>query len=916
MASNDDIPQWKKDLILRKRSQNKCPSTTVNKQNSEQLLCTTVAVGSDADSDPTTTECVTSKQASQTRSTFPVSTEHDGDIHVIEKCDTKSVVNETNVNFSINVMVQDSVLIVNNSVKTPTMVAEKVTNGDHIKSDAESDSSEELQYGPGIVSKLKSKYLSLTLREKKVAKPRQTILNMRRATSLENMLDADSGDELMEPNLNQKNAKPVPTQSRKFTPRTENTSNGNTRNVSTRYRTAGRTNDSMKRARSVETLHSTDINNRELINEDVVIIEKEGNDNHRKRQDNKITVQTAESKSFTCNGGQIINRPKRITSFMDDTERPPADHVKHTMMLFEGPPLRRTKGPRPTGEVAAKVANFKNIIEKEKNNKKNVVKPQITPKPVGHNKTRKVYRPVSPKKLIDCSLNETVSPIDKVRPISPLDKMRPLSPSDKVGPLSPLEKLRPVSPLNIVGPLSPSEKIRPVSPLNKVGHLSPEKVRPISPLSKVGPLSPIEKVRPLSPFNKTGPLSPTDKIRPPSPSDKNWPVSPVNKTSPEIRLPSSVSVTPDVTPNPSQIPDVSRISEVCEKTGPDSEPVRSRIMSETPDLILHSSLLPSNFPSPNAVKKLTESFISAEKKHSESNVTTTSPTTKAKINGAKHLNSRSPSPSPHLSSSAGLIRTPSSSSPVEDNCDGISTKTINKEAVDNISQASHSITFAISDNISKSHLPRLSTVSVGINRLVPDTPSSKPIPKPLPKPTEDVKKKCEAVNELVSQSPKSVLSSHASKDPTNRPPVSNTTFTNNISKPKQKDVIKNNVDIVSKPVNRPPTPVQNKNLTNREITKNFINSAKTFEQPVSKVVVSVRSVEDVVVNNSAPSFLGKSISKPNRNQEQTSLLFNFQDRDTVPDYIAHDNSVPQKRGKREKPKVINILLSIFKYIFH
>lgn len=51
-----------------------------------------------------------------------------------------------------------------------------------------SSDSEDLHYGPGIVNRLRNKYLSLALRE---SSARPTIL--RKATSLENLLD-DDGD--------------------------------------------------------------------------------------------------------------------------------------------------------------------------------------------------------------------------------------------------------------------------------------------------------------------------------------------------------------------------------------------------------------------------------------------------------------------------------------------------------------------------------------------------------------------------------------------------------------------------------------------------------------------------------------------------------------------------------------------------
>ncbi|XP_046644659.1 proteoglycan 4-like isoform X2 [Daphnia pulicaria] len=50
---------------------------------------------------------------------------------------------------------------------------------------------EELQYGPGIVNKLKSRYLSRTLRERPLGESRRP--SLRRAASLEDWLDKDSG---------------------------------------------------------------------------------------------------------------------------------------------------------------------------------------------------------------------------------------------------------------------------------------------------------------------------------------------------------------------------------------------------------------------------------------------------------------------------------------------------------------------------------------------------------------------------------------------------------------------------------------------------------------------------------------------------------------------------------------------------
>ncbi|CAH1720560.1 unnamed protein product [Aphis gossypii] len=63
--------------------------------------------------------------------------------------------------------------------KTKPQIITEITNG----LDYHSDSSEEFKYGPGIVNKLKSKYMSMTVREQK---PRPSL---RRSTSMDNIVD-------------------------------------------------------------------------------------------------------------------------------------------------------------------------------------------------------------------------------------------------------------------------------------------------------------------------------------------------------------------------------------------------------------------------------------------------------------------------------------------------------------------------------------------------------------------------------------------------------------------------------------------------------------------------------------------------------------------------------------------------------
>nr|XP_029722989.1 flocculation protein FLO11-like isoform X1 [Aedes albopictus]XP_029722990.1 flocculation protein FLO11-like isoform X1 [Aedes albopictus]XP_029722991.1 flocculation protein FLO11-like isoform X1 [Aedes albopictus]XP_029722992.1 flocculation protein FLO11-like isoform X1 [Aedes albopictus] len=71
-----------------------------------------------------------------------------------------------------------------------------VGNGGGEGTTVDVDSSEELKYGPGIVSKLRCRYLSLALRQS-ANKQRPSLNNMRRATSLNNLLD-EEGEDLSE----------------------------------------------------------------------------------------------------------------------------------------------------------------------------------------------------------------------------------------------------------------------------------------------------------------------------------------------------------------------------------------------------------------------------------------------------------------------------------------------------------------------------------------------------------------------------------------------------------------------------------------------------------------------------------------------------------------------------------------------
>lgn len=293
-SGDNDIPQWKKELIARLRSQNKRTATARQLVDSSQRTLVPTST-------PTTTSSV-----------------QQPDKIGRERCDVTK------------------------------MVQEKCWD--------KSDSDEDLHYGPGIVSKLKERYLSLAQRENK---QRPTIL--RKAASLENILDDapnnDSGaNRLFQTRLNGSN---------------------DTKNATNRYRNTKRGSE-LKRARSVETISTTEEREketkRESLHEEMLISHKEGNDK-------PITI-ILDKKIENVDKGYTprINRPKRIPPVMNEKEKPPADVVKQAKMIFERRPEQRTRPPQQTGEVAAKVATYKSIIVQAKAAKKPAikVKPVIT----------------------------------------------------------------------------------------------------------------------------------------------------------------------------------------------------------------------------------------------------------------------------------------------------------------------------------------------------------------------------------------------------------------------------------------------------------------------------------------------------------------------------------------------------------
>ncbi|CAK1547973.1 unnamed protein product [Leptosia nina] len=155
------------------------------------------------------------------------------------------------------------------------------------------DEDEELRYGPGIVKRLKSRYLSLALREA----PRRRPSVLRRAASLEHLLDERlPPPPAPAPRTSARPARPV---SLAAPPRTS---------------AAPVRRDSVKRARSVDALS---------------------------RLDEPVA---------TPSPPPLPRPPRRPAPLLRDAERPPPDVVRSTLRKFESTPVRRTA---PAGRVSS-----------------------------------------------------------------------------------------------------------------------------------------------------------------------------------------------------------------------------------------------------------------------------------------------------------------------------------------------------------------------------------------------------------------------------------------------------------------------------------------------------------------------------------------------------------------------------------
>lgn len=263
--------------------------------------------------------------------------------------------------------------------------------------DEEGDS---FKYGPGFVSKLRYRYLSLTLRQTSVSKQRPSLAQMRRSTSLNNLLDEDSEEHVQEVAQGENNdadmkaneVNGVNGNSNKNVAH-ENQKNHNLNGIEKpltesypppsdghHVRTSRSVDKTLnlKRARSVEAILRYDHSAWERD------VQKDHVGNDSVNNHHEVTI---EDKIQSARERPLSQPPKRLTSLIDDDERPPPGICKQTMRIFEASAnKKRNSVTRPIGqEVANKVALFKSQEKPAIASRKPIINPRITsPKPI-HN---------------------------------------------------------------------------------------------------------------------------------------------------------------------------------------------------------------------------------------------------------------------------------------------------------------------------------------------------------------------------------------------------------------------------------------------------------------------------------------------------------------------------------------------------
>lgn len=338
-----------------------------------------------------------------------------------------------------------------------TMNNSVVLSENNCAEDSDSDSSEELQYGPGIVNRLKDKYMSMTLRESQSRVTRTSFSSMRRAASLENMIDSDDRDIEKQPTKTQ------PRYTKKSDAPTDS-SNKHSAPQHHRYRGITRGNDSMKRARSVETLLRYDNRTvttgrpsaRDAPSFDRVYKKQQTADSRKSAQlvkslckeDIVIVENKSKTDSSSVSEDKHVSKgsasPKvRSPSVASETESLPSDLVKQALKIFERRPDSETIAGKSLASNSAKAStnvstsgSFAGAVSKP------VLSPKPSPDKISHVSPA---RPSSPRKTPG-NMEQALPPFSQKRGSTPETPPSPCrSPSNLTAQLGRLQSPSPTT---------------------------------------------------------------------------------------------------------------------------------------------------------------------------------------------------------------------------------------------------------------------------------------------------------------------------------------------------------------------------------------------------------------------------------------------------------------------------------------
>lgn len=239
-----------------------------------------------------------------------------------------------------------------------------------IESSHQSDEND-FKYGPGFVSKLRYKYLTLTLRQTTVSKQRPSLIQLRRTTSLNNLLDDEDGScDVIDVDVDEEEVDGLVSVDEER----KNKENGNCTTNGNHHTSLNGNGESIKNGNGngihielpQNQYHYTQQQQQVQIRSSRSI-EKQLNLKRARSveallRDDRISSSnpTIEDKIQSARDRPVLSPPKRLISLIEDDERPPPGITKQTMRIFEATNNKKRNVTRPmSNEIANKIALFK-----------------------------------------------------------------------------------------------------------------------------------------------------------------------------------------------------------------------------------------------------------------------------------------------------------------------------------------------------------------------------------------------------------------------------------------------------------------------------------------------------------------------------------------------------------------------------